>query len=103
MIASFHGQEEMQVVGEMMMRHTERVYQLTDIGCEEKWAKYGALRYARVARHDVRRMLTEFDELLSVWQIWTEPWECRVANSELRLEPFYQNVVINGIERGRYI
>ena len=38
MIASFHGNEEMQVVGEMMMRHTERVYQLTDwghIGYEE--------------------------------------------------------------------
>jgi len=68
MIASFHGNEEMQVVGEMMMRHTERVNQLTDwghIGCEEKWTKYGALRYARVARHNVGRMLTEFDELLS--------------------------------------
>jgi len=36
MIASFHGNEEMQVVGEMMMRHTERVDQLTD--CEEKLA-----------------------------------------------------------------
>ena len=66
MIASFHGKEEMQVVGELMMRHTEQVYQLTDISCEEKWAKYGAQRYARIARHDVRRMLTEFDELLSV-------------------------------------
>jgi len=68
MIASFHDNEEMQVVGEMMMRHTKLVYQLTNwgqTGCEENWAKYGALRYARVARHDVRRMLTEFDELLS--------------------------------------
>jgi len=47
MIASFRVNEEMQVVGEMMMRHTERVDQLTDWGhidCEEKWAKYGALR-----------------------------------------------------------
>jgi len=68
MIASFHDNEEMQVVGEMMMRHIERVDQLTDrghVGCEEKWAEYGALRYVRVARHDVGRMLTEFDELLS--------------------------------------
>jgi len=47
MIASFHGNDEMQVVGEMMMRHAELVDQLTDrghIGCEEKWAKCGALR-----------------------------------------------------------
>jgi len=53
MIASFHDNEEMQVVGELMMRHTERVDQLTDRGhivCEEKCAKNGALRYARVAR-----------------------------------------------------
>ena len=35
----------MQVVGEMMMRHVERVDHLTDrghVGCEEKWAKYTA-------------------------------------------------------------
>jgi len=30
MIASFHGNEEMQVVGEMMMTHIKRVDQLTD-------------------------------------------------------------------------
>ena len=45
---------------QMMMRHTERVCQLTNWGhvrCEEKWAKYGALWYARVAWYDVRRML----------------------------------------------
>jgi len=58
----------MQVIGEMVMRHAERVAQLTDwghVGREEKWAKYGALWYVRVARHDVGRMLTKFDELLS--------------------------------------
>ena len=58
----------MQVNGEMAMRHAERVAHLTDrghVGCEEKCAKYGALWYVRVARHDVGRMLTEFDELLS--------------------------------------
>jgi len=43
------------------------------------------------------------DELLSVWQIQTEPWQCRIANSELHLEPFYQNVVTNIIERRRYV
>ena len=32
-----------------------------------------------------------------------EPRECGIANAELRLEPFDQNVVINGVERRRYV
>jgi len=39
--------DEMQVVGEMMMRQAEAVDQLTDpghVGGEEKWAKYGAIQ-----------------------------------------------------------
>jgi len=54
--------DEMKVVGEMMMRQAEGVDHLTDrshLCCGEKWDKYGALRYARVAQHDVRRMMTE--------------------------------------------
>jgi len=74
---------EMQVVGEMMMRHIERDDQLTD------WLSHGMMLE--------ETGVTEFDELLSAWQILTEPWECRIANSELRLEPFYQNVLTNGI------
>jgi len=100
-VGSIHGDEQLQIVGEMMTKYTERVDKFADrdhVGCEEQRSKDRALWHARVARRNGRRMLVEFNELLATGQIRMEPGTRRVADAELSFESVDEYVVGDGVK-----